>query len=75
MIMDLVYEILQMCLIPLIGVLVAFVAKYLNTKRKEILSSVDNETAQKYINMIFDTVDRCVVVTNQTYTETLKESG
>ena len=34
-----------------------------------------NETAQKYTTMIFDTIAKCVIATNQTYVNSLKEQN
>ena len=71
----LLYEILQVCVIPLLGVLTAFVVKYINMKSVEIQANVDNDMADKYIAMVADTVSACVIATNQTYVETLKKEN
>ena len=34
---------------------------------------VDSDTADKYIAMLTDTITNCVVATNQTYVDALKE--
>lgn len=71
----LLYEILQVCVIPLLGVLTAFIVKYINMKSVEIQASVDNDMADKYIAMVADTVSACVIATNQTYVEALKKNN
>lgn len=71
----LLYEILQVCVIPLLGVLTAFVVKYINMKSVEIQANVDNDMADKYIAMVADTVSACVIATNQTYVEALKKEN
>ena len=68
-------EIFEVCIIPLLGLLISFLVKYLNAKSVEIINQVNNDTADKYIAMIFDTVSCCVVATNQTYVNSLKEQG
>lgn len=72
---EIVVQIVQLCIIPLIGVLTKYLVDYLDAKRKEINSKIDNETAQKYTNMIYQTIVDCVIATNQTYVESLKKSG
>lgn len=73
--LPLLYEILQVCVIPLLGVLTAFIVKYINMKSVEIQANVDNDMADKYIAMVADTVSACVIATNQTYVEALKKEN
>lgn len=72
---EIVVQIVQLCIIPLVGILTKYLVDYLDAKRKEINSKTDNETAQKYTNMIYQTIVDCVIATNQTYVESLKKSG
>lgn len=73
--MELLTEIFEVCIIPLLGVLTAFAVQYLRAKSKEIIAGLDNDAAQEYIKMITDTVTNCVIATNQTYVETLKKQN
>lgn len=73
--LPLLYEILQVCVIPLLGVLTAYVVKFINMKSVEIQANVDNDMADKYIAMVADTVSACVIATNQTYVEALKKNN
>ena len=73
--MNLLYDILDLCVVPLIGILVAYFVKYVNAKGKEISSKVDNELAAKYITMLTTTITDCVIATNQTYVDALKAQG
>lgn len=73
--MKLLYDIFNLCIIPLFGVLVAYVVKYINAKGNEIAANVDSELASKYILMLTTTITDCVVATNQTYVEALKKEG
>lgn len=73
--LTLLYQILEVCVIPLLGVLTAFLIKFINMKSAEIQNKVDNETADKYIAMLADTITACVIATNQTYVEALKKEN
>ena len=73
--LPLLYEILQVCVIPLLGVLTAYIVKFINIKSVEIQSNVNNDMADKYIAMVADTVADCVIATNQTYVEALKKQN
>ena len=68
-------EIVEICVIPLLGILVKYLVDYLNVKREEIKGKTDNEVAKKYTDMIYETIVNCVIATNQTYVDSLKNSG
>lgn len=73
--LSLLYTIFEVCVIPLLGVLVGFLVNYLRAKTKDITTQNDNELLNKYITMLSNTVIDCVVATNQTYVEALKQKG
>ena len=67
--------IFELCIIPLLGILTKMLIEFLQTKKQEVKQKTDNELAQKYIDMLTNTITSCVVATNQTYVETLKKKG
>lgn len=71
----LLYQILEVCIIPLLGILTAYFVKWVNAKSAEIQNKVDNDTADKYIAMLDDTICACVIATTQTYVEALKKEN
>lgn len=73
--LPLLYQILEVCIIPLFGILTAYIVKYINAKSNEIQIKVNNDTADKYIAMLADTITACVMATNQTYVESLKKQN
>ena len=75
MTMELVAQIFEVCIIPLLGVLTAFFVKFVNAKSAEIANTTKNETQKKYINMLNSTISDCVIATTQTYVDTLKKQG
>ena len=72
---EIVIQIFQLCILPLLGILTKYLVDFLSAKRDELNSKTENETAQKYTTMIFDTITKCVIATNQTYVDSLKEQG
>ena len=75
-------EIFQVCLIPLLGILTTYLVKYIQVKSEEIqLKNKEREDSEysknlnKYIQMLTDTITKCVIATNQTYVEALKKEG
>lgn len=75
MTMELIAQIFEVCIIPLLGVLTAFFVKWVNVKSAEIADTRKNETEKKYINMLNNTISDCVIATTQTYVDALKKQG
>lgn len=73
--LDLLQQIFQICIIPLLSVLTAFAIKFVNAKSDELKTKTDNDTLNKYIDMVRETIIQCVVTTNQTYVDALKDKN
>lgn len=73
--LPLLYQLLEVCIIPLIGLLTAYVIKFINAKSAELQNKVENDTADKYIAMLDSTICACVIATTQTYVEALKKDN
>ena len=73
--LPILYQIIEVCVVPLLGVLTAYFVKFINLKSAEFQAKVENDTADKYIAMLADTITTCVVATNQTYVEALKKDN
>lgn len=72
---ELMTQLFELVLIPLAIAVTKFLIGFLAAKRDEIKSRTENDLAKKYIDMITDTITRCVIATNQTYVDTLKKQG
>lgn len=73
--LELLFQIFEVCVIPLLGILTAFVIKFIKTKELEVNAKHDNEILKKYTSMLSETIVECVIATNQTYVESLKAQG
>ena len=73
--MEIIVQIIQVCVIPLLGILTKYLVDFLSAKRNELKAKTENETAKKYIDMIYQTVADWVEATTQTYVDSLKSSG
>lgn len=73
--LPLLYQILEVCVIPLLGILTAYFVKWVNAKSTEIQNNVNNDMADKYIAMLDDTICACVIATTQTYVDALKKEN
>lgn len=72
---ELVKQIFEICLFPLLGALTAFLIIFINKKSQELKAKTGNELYHKYIDMLEQTVVNCVIATNQTYVDSLKKQG
>lgn len=73
--LEMLYQILEVCVIPLLGILTVYAVKFIKVKSDEIKTKADNELADKYINLLSTTISDCVIATNQTYVEALKKEN
>ena len=73
--LELLYKLVEVCLIPLLGILTAYAVKFIKIKGDEITAKLNNEKANKYIALVSQTITDCVIATNQTYVEALKKDN
>ena len=73
--MEILFQIFELCVIPLLGVLTAYLVAYIKAKTHQLTEISQNDTLDKYLIMLGETVSRCVTATNQTYVDTLKAQG
>ena len=75
MTIELLSQIFEVCIIPLLGVLTTFLVRYINAKMKSLVDTTNDEKQKKYIEMLNNTITDCVIATTQTYVDTLKKQG
>ena len=68
-------DIMQICIIPLLGVLTTFLVVWIKGKTKEVQAKTDNEFLQRCLTVLETTVVNAVLATNQTYVEALKKEN
>ena len=73
--LTLLQEILEVCIIPLLGILTTYLVMFIKNKAQQISENTHNELRAKYIMMLSDTITTCVIATNQTYVDNLKKDN
>ena len=73
--MEILQQIFELCVIPLLGILTTYLVKLIRKKNKELDEKVSKEVSRKYIDMLADTITDCVIATHQTYVDALKEAN
>ena len=72
---EIIAIIFQIVIIPLLGILTKYLVALITTKIEEIKEVKDDITFNKYADFVKETVTNCVLATNQTYVDALKEQG
>jgi hypothetical protein len=49
---ELITEIFEIVLIPLLTILTSFFVKWINSKTEEVTANIEDETTKKYIEML-----------------------
>lgn len=73
--LEMLQQIFQVCIIPLLGVLTTYLVMFIKKKSAALQEQTDNELYKKYIALLDETITKCVIATNQTYVEALKNKN
>jgi hypothetical protein len=64
MLEELIPQLFEVCIIPLLGILTTFAVKFINAKIEEISANKKNETEKKYLDMLNSTITDCVIASS-----------
>lgn len=67
--------VMKLFVFPVVGILLGYFVKFIKLKADELIAKTDSEVLAKYIRMAQDTIGACVVATNQTFVDALKQAG
>lgn len=73
--MELIAQIFEICLFPLLAVLTTYFVSWIKTKSEELKAKTEKDNYDKYFDMLTDTITTCCIATTQTYVEALKAEG
>lgn len=73
--MELLNDIFNLCIVPLLGILTAYLVKMISVKSEELKQRYNNEFFWKYTDLLENTIKDCVIATNQTYVDALKDKN
>ena len=72
---EILSDIFQVCIIPLLGVLTTYLVFLIKSKTSEIKTKTDDEFLRTCLSVLETTVINAVIATNQTYVDSLKEQN
>ena len=67
--------IFELAIFPIVSILAVYICYLISVKIDEIKKKNNNETVNKYLDMLNDTITNAVLTTTQTYVESLKKDG
>ena len=70
--MEFLSEVFDLCIVPLLGLISIYLVRFIKSLTEEAKARVENEMADKYLNILGEIVSSCVIATNQTYVDALK---
>lgn len=73
--METLQQIFNLAIVPLLGLTMAYLISLVKTKKKVLYAETDSELVQKYLDMLEETIIDCVIATNQTYVNALKDKN
>lgn len=73
--MEIMTIILEVAIIPLLIALTGYLVAFIKSKTKQITEKTENDKYDTYINLLSETITKCVMATNQTYVEALKKDN
>lgn len=73
--LEILQQIFEVCIIPLLSVLTVYLVKFIQAKAAEIGEKTNDELTKKYVDMLAKTITDCVVATNQTYVDNMKNQN
>ena len=73
--LDLVFKVFEVAIIPILATATMYLVTLINAKKQELVERAKNDTTKKYLEMLDGTITACVLATNQTYVEAIKQQG
>ena len=73
--LEILNQIFQIVIIPLLGAGTLYLVSLINTKKKELEQRIESEKAKEYLDMLDATITDCVITTTQTYVQALKDKN
>ena len=72
---EMIAQLFDLVIVPLLAALTVYAVKWINAQANNLKTKTDNDVLDKYLEMLANTVSKCVIATNQTYVESLKKEG
>lgn len=72
---EILQQIFELCIVPLLGILTGCLIKAIKNRADELSAESEDILTKKYINMLSQTITDCVIATNQTYVDSLKKQN
>ena len=68
-------QVFELVVYPVLSIAGIYLTHLISAKIKELKQKTKDETTQKYLDMLDETISNAVLATTQTYVESLKKQG
>ena len=65
--LEMLQQIFNILIVPVLTAVSLFLVRFIQSKTNELKAKTNDETLQKYMDMLNKTITDCVLATNQTY--------
>ena len=72
---ELLNQIFSLCIVPLLGILTTYLINLIRTKKNDLIVATNNDLTARYLDFLGKTIETCVIATNQTYVNALKDKN
>lgn len=72
---ELLNQIFSLCIVPLLGILTTYLINLIRTKKNDLIVATNNDLTARYLDFLSKTIETCVIATNQTYVNALKDKN
>ena len=73
--MELLTQIFELCIVPLLGLVTTYIIALVRSKMAESKALAKDQQTAKYLTIIETTITNAVLATNQTYVDALKNKN
>lgn len=73
--LELLGQVFEIIIFPALSAATLYFITWLKAKKQELQKKVKDDTTKKYMEILDKTITECVLATNQTYVDALKQAG
>lgn len=73
--LEILGQVFEIIVFPALSAAALYFITWIKAKKQELQKRIKDDTTKKYMEMLEKTITDCVVATNQTYADALKQTG
>ena len=73
--LEILGQVFEIIVFPALSAAALYFITWIKAKKQELQKRIKDDTTKKYMEMLEKTITDCVIATNQTYADVLKQTG